>query len=153
MRYCLLALLLLAAPLSAQEPQPTVITQQPLVVNLGDNIINLDSLKLSVLLECDSACMERREEGRVLTRALADYFANCGCSEEREEQSSRTMDVISTISMAGVIAALLAVAWQIHNLDFSTTHPIEVNVPVKEPRQHPTHPTRDDDSSEGGMKR
>ncbi len=70
--------LLLAAPLTAQVVDTLGIIVSPSVTILGDTtFVDIDVTIGEA--PCDSACVQRREEGDRLTQALAEYLENCDC--------------------------------------------------------------------------
>lgn len=112
----LLALLLLAAPLSAQLPE--TITIEPAQVT---NIINLDSIALGVTVEYaprDSAAVARDEAAQRTMDAIAEYLENCGCVNTGPS-------TVNVIANAGLTLAAFLIAWQLKG--------------IKE-KEHPEHP-------------
>lgn len=105
MRYLVFAIILFAAPLSAQQ---TVVVPN---VNVEvENVIDSIRLNLTVTMpEPDSAQIAREEEGLRLTQALADYMENCGCID-------RGSSNVSVVANAGLTLAAFFIGWQLKRI-------------------------------------
>ncbi len=104
-----LALLLLAAPLSAQVPDRFVI--EPAQVTLGDNIIKLDSINLTVTMPAtDSVAAAVQQQ---FHQAVISYLETCGCMESGPSP-------VNQIATGGIVLALGLIAWQLKGIKDKT---------------------------------
>ena len=101
----LLALLLLAAPLSAQQ---TVVVPDVIVENT--NVI--DGIAVDVTVELpppDSAAVARDEAAQRSMDAIADYLQDCGCV-------STGPTTVNVIANAGLTLAAFFIGWQLKRI-------------------------------------
>ena len=133
MKY-LFALLLFAVPLSAQIPE--TITLEPAVVNLGDNVIQFDSLR-AILEDIfaqapDSAEVAKAEAGERAENAITNYFENCDCLNTGPPRAV-------VVGLGALTAAVLLVAWRTGR-ESPDHHPGATGPPGKPGPTGPTGP-------------
>lgn len=130
----LAVLLLLAAPLAAQDRNIAIVPAE----TTNEITINLDSIALGVTIELpppDSAAVARDEAAQRTMDAIAGYLENCGCVNTGSSRAT-------VLANAGLTLAAFFIGWQlkriadkeegddIHNEGDVT---VEVSLPPPEP--------------------
>lgn len=126
----LLIMLLLAAPLSAQQTQTTVVPDVEITVNGDTIVVNVEVMSDSVRLARIADAME----------SLAEAIAECGCME----QQGQTSTVVRVGQGAGILLLSILGLRQLGRIADGLN---------KEHTPHPEEPESDDDYPDSSLRR
>ena len=125
--YVVIAALLLAAPLAAQDDNRVITLNDTTVVTIYDN----DSTFIFIEFpQPDSAEVARQDAATRAMESIAEYLATCGCVD-----GGGGTTIIST---AAISLGLLFIGWQIRKLGNHEEHPSHPDHPSES--DHPSHP-------------